>query len=364
MIRLRDRPATTHGAAAVPFRLIAGRIVIEAMLGGRPVAAIVDTGATMSLVRADLAAALGLDHRRQATFRSEHGPVTADLVGPAHLSIGERTLTLREAIVITGSILGETGVDVELVIGQDVLSTATIEIDFPYRCLCLRATGWCPEPGFVAVPLEIDDARRLVIPLDLPGVGRVPGIVDLGNNAALMMDAGFARRHRLTAGVATSSGLFATLGGVCETLAFSLPAFSIGGLPVLDVPVDALASWSSPQPINIGMDVLRRFHLVLDLAKAGVALRPIACVEFDREMSGVLVAHRGSHLEIMHVARGSPAESIGLQRGEHIISIDGQRVNTTYFAGDLWRWRYGPSDKQVTIETENSKSTLRLMRYY
>ena len=364
MIRFPDRPATTHGDAAVPFRLIAGRIVIEAILDGRPVAAIIDTGATMSLVRADLAAALRLDHRRRATFRSEHGPVGADLVGPVRLSIGGRTLTLREAIVMTGPILGETGVDVDFVVGQDVLSAATVEIDFAHRRLRLRATGWRPEAGFTVVPISIDEGRRVVIPLNLPGVGRVPGIVDLGNNAALMMDAGFVRRHRLAAGVATSSGLFATLGGVCETLAFSLPAFSIGGLPVPDVPVDALASWSSPQPINIGIDVWRRFHLVLDLARAQIALRPIAGAAFDREMSGVLVAHRGSHLEIMHVARGSPAESIGLQCGEHIISIDGARVDTTYFTGDLWRWRYGPAGKQVMVETENRRSTLRLMRYY
>ncbi|WP_375383057.1 hypothetical protein [uncultured Sphingomonas sp.] len=130
------------------------------------------------------------------------------------------------------------------------------------------------------------------------------------------------------------------------------------------MPVDALASWSSPQPINIGVDVWRRFHLVLDLARAEVALRPIAGVEFDREMSGVLVAHRGSYLEIMHVARGSPAGSIGLQCGEHIISIDGTRVDTAYFAGDLWQWRYGPAGKQVMIETENGKALLRLSRYY
>ncbi len=215
MIRVRDRPATIHGDAAVPFRLIAGRIVIEATLDGRPVTAIVDMGAPVSLVRPALAATLGLDHRRQATFRSEHGPVRADLVGPARLSIGERTLTLREAIVMTGPILGETGIDVDLVVGQDILSAATVEIDFAHRHLRLRETGWRPEPGYTVIPISIDDARRLVIPLDLPGIGKVPGIVDLGNNAALMMDAGFVRRHDLATGVTTSSGLFATLGGVC-----------------------------------------------------------------------------------------------------------------------------------------------------
>ena len=364
MIRFRRKRAAKCSDPAVPFRLIAGRIVIEAVLDGRPVIAIVDTGVPVSLVRPGLPPLPGTEFGRTAIFQSEHGPVKANLVGPARFSIGGLTLTLRDLIVMPDSFLAETGIDADVVVGQDVLSATAFEIDFEHHIIRSRAKGWRPEPSFAVVPFSLDDSRRLVIPSDLPGAGRVSAIVDLGSNAALTMDAKFAQRHHLFDYTTASSGLFATLGGVSETIAFSLPAFTIGGLPVVDVPVDALPCWSSPQPINIGIEVLRRFHLALNFASAELALRPIPGVAFEREMSGVLIAHRGPYLEVVHVARQSPADTAGIQRGDHITAIDGVRVDANYFKGNLWRWRYGPTGKSVRLGIQRKEHSIQLSRYY
>ncbi|WP_174291833.1 aspartyl protease family protein [Sphingomonas bacterium] len=349
-----------------PFELIAGAIVLAARVDGRPVVAMIDSGIPVSLIEPRLAAALGLVRHGAAIFGSEHGPVSADLVGPLRLAIGGRSLDLPTVIAADAPMLHQTGIGAAIVIGRDVLRTAVFEFDFEQRRLRASqghqpAGGW---GGYVRMPTTTDANGRVVVEVDLPVAGRSPAILDLGSNTAVMMSGAFARRHRLTHGLAVSTGMIATLGGVSQTVAFSLPSLAIGGLAVRDIPVDALPHWSSPQPINLGLEVLRQFRLVLDLANNVIWLRPIRGAVFDREMSGLLVAYRGSWLEVVHVARGSPAEQAGVARGAHILAIDGAPIGDDYFGGGVWRWRYGPAERCVLVGLRDRTTSLCLRRYY
>lgn len=130
------------------------------------------------------------------------------------------------------------------------------------------------------LPLEYHGTLpHLVVTLDL-GDERVQGLVvlDTGSSASLHLSADFADAHGLREalpglGTSRSGGIG---GNRITNDVVRLPGLALGPLEVHDVPVHlARAGGAPPSAVGtLGMDVLSRFHLLLDSRGDALWLRP------------------------------------------------------------------------------------------
>ncbi|MDX5346268.1 MAG: PDZ domain-containing protein, partial [Hymenobacteraceae bacterium] len=78
---------------------------------------------------------------------------------------------------------------------------------------------------------------------------------------------------------------------------------------------------------NIGLELLKRFHLILDYSRSAIYLKPNSMIKdpFEHDMSGIELIAGGENFHryiIYSVHPGSPADEAGLKAGDEIISID------------------------------------------
>ena len=96
--------------------------------GGKPVRALVDTGAQRTVVDRDLADSLALEKGAEVRARGAGGTVDARFVKGLHLAgLGEAPL---EAVALPlAAISGALGTKIDVILGQDVLAKRVVEID-------------------------------------------------------------------------------------------------------------------------------------------------------------------------------------------------------------------------------------------
>src|SRR5690606_36447543 len=105
----------------------------------------------------------------------------------------------------------------------------------------------------------------------------------------------------------------------------SLPSVEIGGVRFEDVPAtigprDRLASLIVGDGV-IGVDLLKRFNLVIDFRRSRLWMTPNAASKapFRRNRTGVVTGEGGA---VLLVAPGSPAEAAGFAVGETIAGFE------------------------------------------
>jgi S1-C subfamily serine protease len=120
--------------------------------------------------------------------------------------------------------------------------------------------------------------------------------------------------------------------------------------------------------MNLGTAVLRRFRVITDYPRdrLWVIADPQAVAEpFRKNRSGVRSLFRGSHLEITHVSRGSPAEASGLREGDKIVAVNGQTIDAAYITDGRELWGERPSGTIIELTlSDGAKRSLTLADYF
>lgn len=267
-----------------------------------------------------------------------------------------------------GGVVQTTGRAVRVLIGQDVLRRAVFDIQPSARQLTIRNRLPSDDKGWHRVRLTRGPNSRFCFPVDL-GSDRELAFLDLGSSNPLMMSADFARRQRLLEGRRTSTAATWTVSGIAISVTSSLAQLKIGNFALSNVPVESFVEWSAPAvPVTVGLPVLARFRMMLDLAGSELWLRAEEedlARPFTRDRTGLGVAYEGDHLRVVHVAAESPASKTGWRVGEVIVRIDGHPVSGDYVASGLCRWRYGPEHSTVELELRpHDKRSITLVNYY
>ncbi len=116
----------------------------------------------------------------------------------------------------------------------------------------------------------------------------------------------------------------------------------------------------------IGIEVLRRFRLILDYARQRVILEKNAQFEapYEHDMSGMGVTFAGAHFQVEVVVDESPAAKAGLQAGDLLTHVDGQKV--AHIGLDELRkaFKQAGNTHRLQVQRENSphEATLTLRR--
>lgn len=296
---LRQAPvrlSTSAGPEVIPFSLVRGRMMVQARINGsEPIDLLVDTGANATLL-APSAIDRGVAVKASGTAQNfglggmvETATSAGNTIDVAGLRWEHEPLLLHDRASTAG----------DGVLGMHMFEGKVVEFDFDRSVLVIHDAMPANLDGFARI--ELGRAGPLpTIPVTFhTGGGTVVGsvIIDTGATAAL-----FARRD-----FAEPLGLYGTMPkigtgrqtgigrGSLESDLVLLPAMTIGGIDMKDVPIyleTANHETTDGEGAVLGMDVLSRFTMVLDTMNDVVYLKPNASISdpFQRRSSGAPIA--------------------------------------------------------------------------
>ena len=243
------------------------------------------------------------------------------------LDIDSLNFHINDYSILT-SVYGER---IDGIIGYSVLSRYILKVDYDNLFIEFWSKGSIryPKGGFLLRPLIN------TLPVQVARVRDGKSI-----NSRFLFDMGAGLNLMLTEDFIKDSSLmhkkrkFYTkqaegLGGKIDMKMTVVKEFRLGPYKFKNVPTyvfDDVYNVTSYPYLGglIGNDLLRRFNIILNYARRDIHLLPNShCNEqFDYSYSGIELYFENGQIIIGDVAKGSPAEEIGLKEGDVVISID------------------------------------------
>jgi hypothetical protein len=257
---------TTHATAWIdlePNPL--GHIVFPVRIAGHTLHVELDTGAGLSAIHPQAAAALGLDTAAGISAAGATGGSTA-LGFTKSFPLTIDTLTFTH---FRPSVTAEVGAPDQALFGEDVLNQAVVDIDFEHgRIRFLDPATFKAPKGAVNIPLTSAAGLRMA-PVEVEGHKAALFQIDSGANGGVVAPAyaailGAPGDRPAREATAVGVGGAKLLGKVAN-----LRSIGFAGARLTDVPVFFPSTWSvdyytSDMQGVIGVDMLRRFHFFLD----------------------------------------------------------------------------------------------------
>ncbi len=338
------------------------QIRFEAVLNGRPVRAILDTGLTNTLATPEFATRARLALGRSQRALAIGGGVQVSWAPGGMLVIGG--LTRRGGRIAVSDAPGQDRFGADLLIGSDVLSCCALDIDYAARRFRILPSGRMPFTGQTA-PLALQRGSEIpVTEIRLGGTRLRPMIVDTGDGAAITLSsaawtsAGFR-------GATLTTTLGWGIGGALVSEAAVIRGFALGGsmLSETEVRIEGEGGYSASAGAagRIGTGLLLRYRVLLDPRAGRMVLQSgPATPQVLRSTSGLLLGTEGPHLRVLHVMRGSPAAESGWREGETICTADGLPV-----AGRPIEWSAGAPGRVVALGMcDGTERRLTLRKFY
>ena len=335
---------------------------------------LLDSGSEFTLLSPDLVEELGLESGEELGVHGVGGDDRSHRVSDVRLSLGGWTLTGVEALALDLGFLQSTlGREIHGVIGRVLFENFVVDLDYPNSRVRLVESGTftAPAEGSASAALRLVP-RGLQVEISVANRPSAFFDLDTGSNAELAVYPQAWEDGVLLDGVQTLSNTWAMgVGGGLVSRIGTLDQVSLGGVSLRAVPttfVDpgARAFSSGGGDGNLGNRLLERFRLQFDLAQGSLFLQagPELARPFLKDRAGLSLQLAGGELEVVHVAKGSPALLSGWKVGERI-----QAVNATPVGADYWQklgdWSKGEAGTRVQLSlTSGEVRELELAEYY
>jgi hypothetical protein len=329
---------------SAPFRLINNHIYLAVSLDGKTGDHFIfDTGA-VNTVSAEFAKTAGI--RTEGTLP---GGGFGDSVAASGLAKVAQTdlagAKLKDQVFSSfdlGSLSKVEGVSCDGLVGYEIARRAVVKIDYANSKLTvISPDAFNPPKNAVKVPFKFNNH----IPTVEGEIDGLPGEfdIDTGNRASLSIMRPFAEKNQLKEKYKATTEVVAGygLGGPARGLLVRPHTLKIGGVEV-KAPVGMIemgergASAATQTAGNLGSGLLKRFTLILDYPNQVLYLEPNANFSkpdvFDRSGLWVMGDTDGT-CEVTDVVKGGPGAKAGLQPGDHILTIDGAKLNHIQIAG-------------------------------
>jgi predicted aspartyl protease len=278
------RPGVTFGADGSSGWLgfVAPRTLLPTVtvtLAGREMTALIDSGAQYSVIDRRLVAELGLDRLFDMPLiaygvdgRAQMGRgVTLDLaVGAARID------RLRAGILDLGPLSEEAGLGAPLILGQDLLMQAVLEMDLRRRRLRLARAGQTElAPAYRALPVR--RAGTALIAEAVVEGSRIQALVDTGSSALLALSEGVAQSAGLLDGRSEQEGSSIVLGGVAKARLIQARTVALGQELWRDVTTAVYADRPLPNYPDalLGMEAFAGRDVILNLGDGQLHLAPL-----------------------------------------------------------------------------------------
>lgn len=260
--------------------------------GAGPFPFVVDTGANISVVSAELAQRLQLPQVGSAPVHGIAGVLDAPLVRVRKLSVGQVSSVVDKAPVLPRGRLGVDGL-----LGMDVLRGRRLTMDFRRERIEIAKSGPRPSaqpmrsmtradrrnPVFV-VPARIRFGQLVIVDAEIAGV-RVLAFLDSGSQSTIgnraLLEAVARHNPRFTEGLVRARLISATGQTATGELA-AMPPLRLGGLLIgnlvtafADLHIFDIWGLRDRPAILVGADVMREFNSVeIDYGLRAVTFHP------------------------------------------------------------------------------------------
>lgn len=319
-----------------------GHIVIPVIVQGQEGFAILDNGASTSVIDRDFATEKDLVHG--AFARTFIKTVTSgyELGQDAVLNVGGIEEKVTPLLLDMAPMSIAAGKPVLAIVGEEFFERHVVEVDFTRKTMTLH------------------DRRAFVAPTDLPVIPlksattaktRIPGMIedevghevtfDLGSSSLAMIDEGKLSERWLAEGrpwTMSSSGIVQR-GAMQRSDGHMMTAREItfAGFRLDDIPVEVMPKgFVSPADVSIGVNALSHFDLIFDVGGKRMWMRPNASygADFRHRLIGVSwrTPVKAGALEVNSVQANSPGEKAGLKRGDVIVRVNGAEATEGAFA--------------------------------
>jgi hypothetical protein len=362
----------TSSSGWLTFERFAGtRLFLPVVINGHPAVAMLDSGASATVLDRRFAASLGLKSQGDLTGQGAGGSTAYGVVHGVDLTLGDLTLRGSTAVAIDlSAVERQIGHPLTVILGGELFRDAVVDIDFQGHRLAFRdpAAYQAPKgvPAAALTPAGENQAIAAVVE------GRPAKLLfDLGNGSALALFPRFWGRPEFLAGRRTSTLLTGGVGGMSVEKLAMVAELTLGGVAFQALPA-ALESAGSSEDArsgqldgNLGMAVLSRFHLIIDFPHARVLLAPPfdTVTPFEVNHAGLTLQPGAAGSKVLHVAPASPAEAAGLRPQDVIIAVDGASAGATGSGGSKW-W-CGPVGQQLRLHLADGRiKVLTLASYF
>lgn len=328
---------------SVPFETSSNLVIMKASVNNsKPLAFILDTGASGTVISETTAKDLGLKLEGEADASVQGGTIEAAFVKNAALRLSKDVALpdLTLAVIRLSGLEAGTGRRIDGILGYEIFDRYVVEIDYASRLV-----KFYEPPGYnyggrgKTIPVSIEDNTPFAPAEVSPSLKKsFPGkfLINTGLTGTLAFNSPFVTEHKLLELVQNTKTITfgSILAGRSAGRVGRISGLRFGGFsipkPVASFSQDAAGADSDVQYAGmIGSEVLRRFKLIVDYSRKQIILEPnkhfSEAYEFD--MSGASVSAGGEGFKIFKVRsliESSPATEAGLQAGDTIVSINGK----------------------------------------
>lgn len=335
--------------ATIPFRLLRDMMIIKLNINGKgPYNFILDTGVGLMIItEPKLVDSLNILNKRliKISGLGNNEDFDAYVTSSLKLTIDDDIVSNDiSAAIFTKDHFGLSnyaGIPIHGLLGYEFFSSFAVKINFEDSTLTVG------EPKNIRIfkrgdklPLSIEDRKpyittRVVLPDGKPTESKL--IVDLGAGHPLSLENLVAQNNGLpdkfisaNLGMGLTgpiSGYLSRIGQIdigkykLKNVITSFPDFVIKKNDSLTVKRDG----------NLGIDILKRFTLILDYQSGVIYFKPNIWFHnpFEHDMSGLEYFCGGAdlkHIVINRVEKGSAADDVGLEKDDEIVRINFKSV--------------------------------------
>ena len=366
--------AALQGNVEVPFRIGEDALIVDAVVNGRPISVMFDTGFGGAV---DVSNTINIgEPSGKITLRDFVGEMEADTVKIKSLKLGNKKIdpTGMEAVLSRPEDYSFAyGMHCDGLMGLQVIKNNITEINFEHQKFIFY-------PSTLDITTRTPDNKKTFLAKMLPvGTNAVELSVETpsGKNLHMALDTGnafYATSHRdslerVGLWEAGKDPKYTTMAGVASGPVVSWDKKMVG-MKIFGVPVPTsiwdiidLPSSAANFDGTIGFGFLRNFNIIIDYGRRRVWLENwTGKVENDPPgQLGISASYdnQSKKVIIFAVGPGSPAEEAGIKRGDELLSIDSLDLAGVISVKKLRKILSGPTGSKVKIATSHAGSLKR-----
>ena len=328
----------------VPFKLVKNLMVIPLKINGNgPYNFVLDTGVGLFLITdpklIDTIKIANLRSIRIAGFGE--GEELSAFVSPSiKVRIGSAVAQSIPAAILKKDVFelsSYAGMPIHGLVGYEFFSSFTVKISYSMSAISVyRSEKAYKLRKGTKIPITIEEKKPyMVTEIKLSNGEKIKAklIIDTGAGHPISLESYKGKPFEVPE-VNIAANLGVGLTGAITGYIGRIPSVKLGKYTLHNV----IASFPSHSSVgsklmsvsrngNMGNNILKRFDVVFDYNRLAMYLRPSSFLKepFEHDMSGMELASAGeeyNRVVITRVEPFSPAEDLGLQKGDEIFSIN------------------------------------------
>lgn len=333
----------------IPFKLVKNLMVIPLSINGKgPYNFVLDTGVGLFLITdPKLVDTLQIENLRSITIAGfGKGTDLGAYVTPSlKVQVGSAVASSIPAAILKNDVFelsGFAGMPIHGLIGYELFSSFSVKISYSQNLVTL----YRPDKHYVLkkgskIPITIEDRKPYVETEMTLNDGRkvkVKLIIDTGAGHPLSLESLDGNPFKVP-DVNIAANLGVGLTGAIAGYIGRIPAITLGKFTLKNV----LSSFPDYKDVgakvlsvsrngNMGNSILKRFDVLFDYSEQLMYLKPSTFLKepFEHDMSGMELSSAApdyNRVIVTRVEPYSPAEYVGIQKGDEILSINFKPVN-------------------------------------